>query len=553
MKGGKGPALDIWSKVLRRLNEEMAPFENEDDSFEINPDKYNAKHEQEIFLEILTELTKSRQMKVLNLDRCLYASGLWYEYRTKHTQRCGSIVPAVLNNNWIQGNHVKIQRARENKHWFLEGDALSSEGRTCVADWVTAMTATIDSFGGRPLWSEFPIPLRELSLLRAQFHSVSSSLSREKDAGELTSAFPFVSGEGFEHMCPLRCEKNGACAFSPDQVNPGDCIYIATRESQTLAPTDKYVFAYRSILPKIRSPHVVITYEGNSPISVGNGWHQAQGNIWSRDTFSLLLDDPMIVGWFASTCHWKTKLPIPKKLHCIPLGFDSGYNKRGLFGTYLAWMEFRSGVEPTKLLFSPLQASKRTDLSQATAMGDVNTTWITRTELIAGKPGSLNYDAYIRVLQDHFFVACPTIDHHDSHCLWEAIIAGSYPVVISTPRNAVYIDLPVLVVQAWADVTESFLRQSLALFQRRRDWNTRKIFFSWWKEVIGKAAREKPLLINPVKLQVSSSESMRPWGLTRSESTCLGKPGYLASAKCMLSSLATIDDSQNNTQAETGT
>ena len=68
MKGGRGPAFDIWSRVLQRLQEDMEQFEREMDSFEIIPDEHSVKHEQDIFLEILAEMTSAKQITSLDLD-----------------------------------------------------------------------------------------------------------------------------------------------------------------------------------------------------------------------------------------------------------------------------------------------------------------------------------------------------------------------------------------------------------------------------------------------------------------------------------------------------
>ena len=57
MKGGRGPAFDLWSRVLQRMQDEMHQFRFELDTFEIDPEKHSVKHEQDIFLEILTEMT----------------------------------------------------------------------------------------------------------------------------------------------------------------------------------------------------------------------------------------------------------------------------------------------------------------------------------------------------------------------------------------------------------------------------------------------------------------------------------------------------------------
>ena len=132
MKGNRSGALKMWTRVLDRLEKDMAPFHSLPDSATIPPAR--ARHEHVVLLkDVLPAMRTHSEIKTVDLDRCTYASGLWYTRKAAHMKMCGSVPPAVLNNNWIEGNQNKINRAKERKHWFLHGDRCAAWNATLAA------------------------------------------------------------------------------------------------------------------------------------------------------------------------------------------------------------------------------------------------------------------------------------------------------------------------------------------------------------------------------------------------------------------------------------
>ena len=137
MKGNRGPALAIWSRVLYQLVQDMKKYEKSADSLTI--EKKKAEHEQDIFRQILPGMITRGEIEVLNLNRCLYSSGLWYEHRKHHVSMCGRTVPIVLNNNFVNGVARKVKRAMAYGHWFLKGDGSAEKSQQCVQNWKATM------------------------------------------------------------------------------------------------------------------------------------------------------------------------------------------------------------------------------------------------------------------------------------------------------------------------------------------------------------------------------------------------------------------------------
>ena len=57
------------------------------------------------------------------LPRKLFVGGLWYKNETFRN----SVTPLVIQNNWVIGNHAKVQRAKNWGHWYLLDDLTCAE------------------------------------------------------------------------------------------------------------------------------------------------------------------------------------------------------------------------------------------------------------------------------------------------------------------------------------------------------------------------------------------------------------------------------------------
>ncbi len=53
------------------------------------------------------------------------------------------------------------------------------------------------------------------------------------------------------------------------------------------------------------------------------------------------------------------------------------------------------------------------------------------------------------------------------------MLLGAYPIVVSSPLDTLFADLPVLVLKDWAELTEQVLRDTLVRWQGRQwAWDT---------------------------------------------------------------------------------
>lgn len=68
----------------------------------------------------------------------------------------------------------------------------------------------------------------------------------------------------------------------------------------------------------------------------------------------------------------------------------------------------------------------------------------------------------------HRFVLCPHGDGLDTYRVWEVLALGSIPIVKRSTLDAMYDDLPVVIVNDWTDITEPNLQHWMASLHTRK-------------------------------------------------------------------------------------
>jgi hypothetical protein len=76
--------------------------------------------------------------------------------------------------------------------------------------------------------------------------------------------------------------------------------------------------------------------------------------------------------------------------------------------------------------------------------------WVT-----VGKP--VPQDEFFVELRGHRFCLCPAGNGVDTYRIWESIYAGTIPIVMYNFAHSDWVDLPILFVNDWAEVTPEFL------------------------------------------------------------------------------------------------
>jgi hypothetical protein len=90
---------------------------------------------------------------------------------------------------------------------------------------------------------------------------------------------------------------------------------------------------------------------------------------------------------------------------------------------------------------------------------------------------------YLQQIRNHSFVLCPRGNGVDTYRLWETLYMGSIPIVRKDIAHRDWMDLPILFIDSWEEVTEERLRNELQRFQNTT-WNMEKLRASYWIERI---------------------------------------------------------------------
>ena len=85
------------------------------------------------------------------------------------------------------------------------------------------------------------------------------------------------------------------------------------------------------------------------------------------------------------------------------------------------------------------------------------------------------------------FIASPFGNGLDTHRLWEALILGCIPIIITSGLDSLLEDLPILIIKDWSDITETLLINVITDFKNKHEkgkFNYDKLTLKYWMDKI---------------------------------------------------------------------
>tara|TARA_B100002051_G_C16693939_1_gene617108 strand:+ start:650 stop:1441 length:792 start_codon:yes stop_codon:yes gene_type:complete len=91
---------------------------------------------------------------------------------------------------------------------------------------------------------------------------------------------------------------------------------------------------------------------------------------------------------------------------------------------------------------------------------------------------------YYRCLETYkFCVVCPSQQQHQQ--VWEALLSGVFPIVVSSSSNDLYINLPVVFINNWFMITPDFLKEMYTELTTYKKYSYEKLYkYYWLNEII---------------------------------------------------------------------
>lgn len=280
-----------------------------------------------------------------------------------------------------------------------------------------------------------------------------------------------VSSRGLLKSCAIH-SKAPRSSFpyldlEPSVIYPGGSIYVCTDALED--------FVVR-MLPNLQIPFVLVS--GDSDRSVNE-------ELISSEHISELLQSPYLIRWFAQNL-----LTLRPKLHHLPIGLDyhTVWERPGFFEC-----EKMAPLAQEKQLLNTLACSP--DLSNRKLLAYCN--WgstvdrgdrkecIERVDLdiVYVETERLPRHTTWRRQSEFVFVLSPSGAGQDCHRTWEAIMTGSVPIVKKSALDPVFEQLPVAIVDDWAQVTRDWLESTLAKFLNVA-FDYSPMFLGFWQKKI---------------------------------------------------------------------
>jgi hypothetical protein len=264
----------------------------------------------------------------------------------------------------------------------------------------------------------------------------------------------FVSSRGLAKSCkkyqsPLVSSTSYINPILFDNLNYGDSVYICT------AALSNFVNMF---LDKLNIPIVLVS--GDSDDSIGNDTNIPFKNMTkpiSNDIINSILNSPFILKWFPQNClmtHDKiVSLPIGLDYHSMTTDYNSSikqeYNIKEIIQIPL--------YKRKPMIYSNMHFNlHRGDRQEAYDKINKNIIYYELTQVD-------RYESFKKQIE-YAFVLSPYGMGPDCHRTWEALVLGCIPIIHSSNMDPLFNDLPVLLVNDWADLTLELLKQTLQKF-----------------------------------------------------------------------------------------
>ncbi|HEY2809898.1 MAG TPA: hypothetical protein VGJ00_00675 [Rhabdochlamydiaceae bacterium] len=261
------------------------------------------------------------------------------------------------------------------------------------------------------------------------------------------SSAPYLSGNTFRSFADFIIEEM-SLSFSPDAVTAGSKIFVDTNFLN---------YFFKNVHPLLSSPYILITHNSDLPIPAD---------------FASLLDEEKLIAWFGQNVEDCSH----PKLHPLPIGIA---NRSWAHGR----IEVFDHIRKLKGLF-PKDISLYMNFNLLTFPSERLAVMALFAQLpfcYYSSPKAM--ESYLCDLTRSQFVLSPRGNGLDTHRSWESLYMGAFPIVKTSCLDSLFEGLPVVIINDWEEVTESFLQEKYAEM-KDANYQWEKLFAPFWFDYI---------------------------------------------------------------------
>ena len=299
-------------------------------------------------------------------------------------------------------------------------------------------------------------------------------------------AMPLSQSEGFQAEAECRLISSRGILYACD-VHSSNPVSSSKRIDIDLS-TIQYgqtVYLQGSALAELakqldRVPHPFILITGDCDESIPD-------DVLNKEEFMAFIESDKIIHWFSQNC-----LGTHPKLSQIPIGLD--YHTRTTsdkWGPIMSPLDQEAELLAVKQAAKPFYQRKIQAYANFHFSGSGKHTADRADAKQSVPPECVWYEPNFTKTRlesfqhqvDYAFVISPHGNGLDCHRTWEALALGCIPIVKTSVLDPLFLELPVLVVKNWSDITLDVLTKTVEEF-KGRTFNYDKLLLRYWLDTI---------------------------------------------------------------------
>jgi hypothetical protein len=212
----------------------------------------------------------------------------------------------------------------------------------------------------------------------------------------------------------------------------------------------------------------------------------------TKDQFETFINHPKLIHWFSQNCisnHPKlTKIPIGLDYHTI------SSNNNHPWGAKMSPLEQEAQLIQIKNKSRPfyercVKAYANYHFQMGTRYGGdrIDAEKSISRALVYYEPTHISRENTWNKQCEYAFIVSPHGNGYDCHRTWEALILGCIPIVKTSNIDELFVNLPVLIVKEWSQVTQELLNNTIIKFKEMHEQNRfqyERLLLQYWVDKI---------------------------------------------------------------------